>query len=125
SKIELLLAQRAAGRVRAVLLGSMQRERAPSAPDVQESLPWLDIQFSANVLNFPELRLVQTLVRTLKVTARIDHPRVQKLRVEFVGLVVVKTDIRSGATTALKPRLHAFEAEVRQGTVEEIPNTAM
>jgi hypothetical protein len=125
SKIELLFAQRAADRGGTIFFGGMQRERTPSAPNVEERLAALNIQLSANVLNFAELRFVQTLIWTLKVTARIDHSRIEELRVELVGLVVMKPNVRSGAMAALKPRLEASHAVVCQGTVEQVSDPAM
>jgi len=55
-ELVLLLAERYAQRLDAVLLGGVVAQRAPSAPDVEQALAWSEPKFAADVLELVLLR---------------------------------------------------------------------
>ena len=89
---ELVLRQRHAHAARAKVPRRAQHQRPPATADVQQALAGLQPDLAQDVVDLLLLRLRQGLVAVLEIGAGIDHGRVQPLRVERVGDVVVVPD---------------------------------
>jgi len=91
------VAEGAAGCNSPAAFGGSLHQRPPSAADIQESLPRLDVQFAKDVIELVQLRLVERFVLNAEIGAGVNHPRVQKLPVKLVRHVVVKLQVAGGS----------------------------
>ena len=73
----------------AIVLSGIDDQRAPTAADIQQTLPRLQAQLAAKVLELLFLGRLQVVIRCSKVGAGVDHTFIQPERIEFVGAVVV------------------------------------
>ena len=80
----LVVRQRDAGGVHAVVLGGPQQQPAPARADVQKTLARLQPQLAADVLQLGLLRLRQCHLRVLVIGARIHAPWIEPQRVKIV-----------------------------------------
>ena len=71
------------------MLRGIDEQPAPTTTDIQQTLPWLQTQLAAKVIQLLLLRLLKLVIRCGKVGAGVDHAGIQPERVEFVGAVVV------------------------------------
>ena len=92
--LELVLRQRDAGRVHAVVLRRPEHEPAPAAADVEEGFARREAQLAADVVELARLRVGERVGVAPEVGARVHHPRVEPQPVESVGDVVVMLDVR-------------------------------
>ena len=101
----LLARERDAGDVHAVVLGGVQRQRAPAAADVEQPLAGLQAELAADQIELVALRVGERVVRGVArpVGAGVRHPRVEHERVEVVGQVVVVGDRRAVAQLGVQP----------------------
>jgi hypothetical protein len=81
----------------AVVLGHVERERAPAAAGLEHALARPQPQLAADVVELRLLRLLEREPRVLEVCARVDEVRVEPALVELVAEVVVVVDIGARA----------------------------
>src|ERR1051325_1591594 len=75
----------------------MNQQRPPAAPDVQQSLSWMQPQLTTDEIQLRGLRIVERLVTAREVSARVHHLPVEPERIELVADVVVKAHRRAVA----------------------------
>ncbi len=92
-EIELLLRQRHAVRLHAVVLRSVADQRAPAAANVEEALALREPQLAADHLQLVALRLREVIAPLDEVSAGVNHLRIEEERVERIGEVVVVLDV--------------------------------
>ena len=88
----LLLGERHADGLHAVVLHGVQHEAAPAAADVEEPLPALEVELAADQVELLLLRLLERGVRLRVDRAGVRHRRTEHPRVEGVADVVVVGD---------------------------------
>ena len=86
----LLLAQRDSVRVDAMVFSRPKDQGAPAATDIEQAFTGLEAEFSANMIEFVRLGLVEAVTGISEIGARIDHQLVEPHFVEVVRNVVVK-----------------------------------
>ena len=89
---QLLLRQRHAVRLDAVVLGRMAEQRAPAAADVEEALAGLQAQLAADHVELVVLGGGEVVRPVAIIGAGVDHLGVEEERVELVRQVVVERD---------------------------------
>ena len=107
----LVLRQRDAGGVHAVMLRRPHQQRTPARTDVEELFAGAQHELAADVVEFGLLGLCQRHVGVREVGAGIDPPRVQPQLVERVTHVVVELDL---ARIALQRMGHRRAGAARQ-----------
>ena len=70
------------------------------AADIEETLAGMKVQGAADAVEFRDLRVLERLVRRLKESGGVEHPRVQEVLVEGIRAAVVKSDIFGGSNAA-------------------------
>src|SRR4029453_10135425 len=80
-----------------VVLGHVERERAPAAARLQHAFARAQAQLAADVLELGALRLLERDARILEVRARVDEILVEPARVEVVAEVIVVVDVGARA----------------------------
>ncbi len=81
----------------AVTARHVQSQGAPPAACLDNALPWLELQLSADVIEFGGLRFLQRRRRRRKVGARINKLRVEPEPVKIGVQIVVMMDVLAGA----------------------------
>ncbi len=104
----LVLRQRDAVRVHAVVLGGVEDEPAPAAADVEEALAGREAQLAADVVELRDLRVVERLRFVLEVRARVHHALVEPHAVERVADVVVVRDVAAVGAALVQEGLEAL-----------------
>ena len=89
---ELLLRQRHAVDVRAVVPGGVAREAAPAAADVQHPVSRREAQLAAALVQLRHRRLGERRAGIREIAVRVDHLGVEKESVEGVRHVVMVRD---------------------------------
>ena len=74
----------------AEMLRGVNEQGAPSATDVEQTLPRTQAQFAAEIIEFVFLCCIEIIVWRLKVGAGVDHPSVKPQPVEIVRNIVMK-----------------------------------
>ena len=75
--LPLLLAQRAAVALDAVLFRRLNEQEAPAAADVEEGHAFLEVELLEDVVDLVALRLLERVIPVLEVRARIAHRRIE------------------------------------------------
>jgi len=107
---------------------------APAAADVEETLPGLEHELAAYVLEFLLLRLVERIVVALEIRARVRHVAIEPEPIELVGHVVVvlyRTGVllarmahrTAQASPGCRPRPHSAHQCI--GSVHRIGDSAL
>ena len=94
----------------AVMLCHVQGQRAPAAACLDDSLPRLELQLPAHVIELRDLRLVQCGGRCVVVGAGVHHALIQPQLVEIVAEVIVVMHVVPRAAERIGPH------RVQQGT---------
>ena len=89
----LVLADGQSDDVDVVLLGGSGQCGAPSAADVQNCHPGLEVQFAQHKVNLRHLGLLEGVVVLLEVRARVGQRGVEEQAEKIVGQVVVGLDV--------------------------------
>ena len=90
---DLLLRQRHADDLRAVVLSRVAGERAPAAADVEHRLARLEPQLAADHVELLPLRRVEIVAPVVEIGAGVDHVLIEPQGVERIGDVVVVGDV--------------------------------
>ena len=81
----LLLTERAAVALDAVLLRRLNQQEAPAAADVEERHAFLEVELLEDVVDLVALRLLECVILVLEVRARIAHRRIEPELIEFIA----------------------------------------
>ena len=83
--LPLLLTERAAVALDAVLLRRFNQQEAPAAADVEERHALLEVELLEDVVDLVALRLLERVILVLEVRARIAHRRIEPELIEFIA----------------------------------------
>src|SRR5438045_8357339 len=105
-------AERYPGHFDAMIAGSVQPQCAPSAADIEQTLPRCEPQLGANVTQLLLLRDVEIVIGIFEIGARIQHLAIEPNCKEFVAEIIVMGNVapRSGCRVASPPRPESGDA---------------
>ena len=81
----LLLTERTAVALDAVLLRRLNEQKAPAAADVEKRHAFLEVELLEDVVHLVALRLLERVILVLEVRARIAHRRIEPELIEFIA----------------------------------------
>ena len=131
--LELVLRQRDARRVDAVVLRRPEDQASPAAADVEERFARTKPELPADVVELSRLSVGERIALGGEVRARVNHPRIEPQPVERVRDIVVMRDVLAVAAVLVPerapPRAQRLAAmgdrpDHRLGDVEDAPRPA-
>ena len=76
-----------------ILLCRTDDKPSPPTADIQQMLTGLQMQLAQTVIDLVELRLLQCILRTLKISTGIGHRRIQPQGKEIISQIIMTVDI--------------------------------